>query len=225
MKPVFAVITAGAALVLATAIAYTEEAKFVTPTMVLDGLGTQHIDEIRSTLGSVRKMRYKGEVLPILQDVWKENKEKYGNLDWPTLQKPIVRAELANILAQAWRNGSIKLNSAEIHSATVKLLDTDDVEVALIALQTLEVFDSEEDVAKIASIARKEEMGTFQMAISTLTLMCNPSAEKAVLVLISGTKDKDSLQFIKETKAKTDSFKKKTSICSSKKRLSLSKAD
>jgi hypothetical protein len=217
--------TAVAALLLATATVHAEGEKFVTPVTLLDVFGSHDIDKIRNTLGSIRKMQYKGEVLPILHDVWRESREKYSNLDWPTLQKPIVRAELANILSQAWRNGTIKLDATEIHSATARLLEGDDVEVTLIALQTLETFDSEDDVSKISSIARKGEMGTFQMAISTLTLMCNPSAEKAVFALISEVKDKDSLQFIKETKAKTDSFKKKTSLCLSKKKLPLSKVN
>ncbi|MCI1277438.1 MAG: hypothetical protein LKG23_00490 [Nitrospira sp.] len=213
-----------AAFLFVTAPAYAEGDSFVTPAILLGVLGTQDIDKIRGTLGSVRKMHYKGEILPILHDVWKENRQKYSDLAWSTLRKPIVKAELANVLTQAWRNGAIKLDAADVHSVTAKLLDAEDVEVVLIALQTLEAFESENDVTKIVSIAQKGEMGTFQMAISTLTLMCNPVAEKAVLALISETKDKDSLLFIKETKAKADLFKGKTSLCSSKKKLPLSEA-
>ena len=182
---------------LVTAPAHAEGGNFVTSSMLLEVFRTQDIDKIRSTLGSVRKMRYKGEVLPILHDVWKENKEKYSNLEWSTLQKPIVKAELANILSQAWRNGILSPDVAELHSSIVRMLESDDVEVVLLALQTLEAFDSEDDVTKIVNIARKGETGTFQMAISTLTLMCNSSADKAVLTLITEIKYQENLRFIK----------------------------
>ncbi len=212
-------------VILVTPSAGAEEEKFVTSSMLLEVLATQDIDKIRSTLGSVRTMRYQGEVLPILHDVWKANKVKYRNLEWSTLQKPIVKAELADILSQAWRNGKIKLDAAEFHASAVRMIESDDVEVVLIALQTLEVFDREDDVTKIANIARKGEIGTFQMAISTLTLMCNPSADKAVLMLSAETKNIEHRRFINDTKIKTDSFKRKTSICSSKKKWPSANAD
>lgn len=189
---------------------------FVTPAMLQEAFSTQDIDEMRRVLSSVRNMQYKGEVLPVLHDVWRNKREKYSKLDWTTLNKPIIRAELANILSQGWRNGVIRLDVAQLHSAAISMVDSEDVDVVLLALQTLEVFDDESDVKKIASIARKEEIGTFQMAISTLTLMCNVSAEKVVKTLIAETKDKAHQQFIKDTKHQSDSFKNKASFCSRK---------
>lgn len=202
-------------LTLASAVP-TSADNFITSEMLQETLRSQDIDKIRNVFDSVRSMQYKGEVLPVLHDVWRNKKEKYPKLEWVTLNKPIIRAEIANILSQGWRNGAIRLDAMELHTATTSMLDSEDVAVVLIALQTLEAFDDANDVAKIASIAGKWQPGTFHTAISTLTLMCNTTAEQALMTLLVQTKDPTYLQFIRETKQRTDSFKSKTSFCSRK---------
>ncbi|MDH5650096.1 MAG: hypothetical protein OEY67_10630 [Gammaproteobacteria bacterium] len=203
-------------VVILVSVAPSYADNFITPEMLQDAFRTQDIDEIRGVLDSVRKMEYKGEILPVLHDVWRNKREKYPKLEWATLNKPILRADIANVLSQAWRNGKIKLDVTDFHSANISMLDNEDIEVVEIALMTLEVFDDVKDVDKIAEIARKGQPGTFHVAISTLTLMCNAAAEKALITLIVQTKDAIHLQFIKETKQQTDAFKSKTAFCSRK---------
>ncbi|MDA2911407.1 hypothetical protein MYX04_10800 [Nitrospiraceae bacterium AH_259_D15_M11_P09] len=187
---------------------------FLTVEQLAEVLRTENVDHIRSALNTVRRMRYQGDILPLLHDIWEERREKYEGFAWKTLKKPIVRVDIANVLLQAARNGKIELDEERLHQFVSGLIESDDVDVAVTAIWTLEIFDEDRDVKKILSVAKEQREGTFHMSVSSLATMCNPSAARAIRELLDNIKDEELREYVLQTQRRMSDYKKETSLCS-----------
>lgn len=179
---------------------------------------TRNVDLILDTLNKVKQMRYQQQILPYLLDLWNLRQDKYVDLPWDVISLDIVRLDIGNVLAQAGRNGSIKVDSGALHDFAHGLVRTTDVDVASKALWTLAIFDRSQDVVEIKSVALNAHGKLFNAAVVSLATMCNEGAAKALADLASANLTPDQHKYVIEATERFGKFKERTGSCSAKQR-------
>ncbi len=186
---------------------------FVTVEELKRVLKTKNVDHIVETLNNVKSMRYQGEILPLVEDLWVGKVNEYPDLPPDTINSPIVKVEFANILLQAERNGRIKTDRERIYRFVEPLINSSDVQVAQTAIFTLSLFDQERATKAILAVAAEENRATFRVAVIGLSWMCDPSARRALEELIPRVKSGENKSIIRDALQESESKKHKTGIC------------
>src|SRR5271166_2444259 len=76
---------------------------------LLAALRAQKLDDTSDVLNQVKKAQQKGDVLPLLVDLWENDKVKYPDLPWNFVDLDAVRINIADVLVQAYRNRQVKI--------------------------------------------------------------------------------------------------------------------
>jgi len=187
--------------------------QFVTVQSLKEDLRSKDFDRIEESLSNVKRKSYKGHILPFIQDLWDQRKDKYPDLPWDVMEYDIVRVQLADILGQAVRNARIRMDVKPIHNFLVSLIDSTDRDVSRKALGALSMIGDETDVEKIFSVAKRMDRGTFRISVLTLTMMCNEKAARAVAKLEALVTNPDLRSFIIESRRDSEDFKKNSGWC------------
>ncbi len=180
---------------------------------LVEELHSENIDRIVKALNAIKAMGYKGEIVPFIHDLWKTRKDKYPELPWEIIAKPIIQVNVVDILVQAHKNGKVTIDIHKAHQFLLSYIEDKDIDVARTAIGALGSFDDPEDVPTLLRIAREQQMGSFRASVVTLAYMCNPSAENALKKLQEGGLNKDRISYITEVRTKSQTFKDKTSWC------------
>lgn len=143
-------------------------------------INSRDLDRIIEELNDVKRMRYKGEILPYVKALWDEREDVDRSLDWGVVTLPIVKLDLANILIQAIRNGMVDLEMGEFHAFVRDHVTSEDRAVARNALLTLSIVNDPADVPVLLSAAREQNPGTFGAAVVALSGMCGQAASAAL---------------------------------------------
>lgn len=201
-------------LVLAYGSATSYADQFVNVENLKADLQTRDIDRIVKTLNDVKRMKYQGQILPLLVDLWSNQKAKHSELQWEIINSDIVRVDIANVLLQAQRNSRIQIDDDEIYEFFVRLTGSSDVQVAQNAILTLALIDESRSVEKILSASNRKNKWTFRASFVALNSMCHPSAEKALDQLEVLVKDdRDISVEIQKDRLKMKEYKTRTGIC------------
>jgi hypothetical protein len=211
-KQIGIVLVCALALTYGSATSYADQ--FINVENLKEDLQTRDIDRIGKTLNDVKQMKYQGQILPFLVDLWSNQKAKYPELQWEIINSDIVRVDIANVLLQAQRNGRIQINDDELYEFLAKLLGSSDLQVAQNAILTLSLIDEPRSVEKILSAANRKNKWTFRSSFVALTSMCHPAAEKALDQLEVLVKDdRDISVEIQKGRLKMKDYKTRTGIC------------
>lgn len=159
---------------------------------------TENVGAIRNVLNDVGKMRYPGEILLFLKDVWDQKREEHPTLSWKTINKPIVRVAVAAKLLRGRSNRVIELNPKPIQEYLRKSIDEPLLQVRRDAIMALEPLDDPDDVPKIYEVALREKFGSFRSTILALNLMCNDAARTALKKLRQAVRHDDSRAIMDE---------------------------
>ncbi len=176
-------------------------------------LKTRNIDRIIVTLNAIKRMRYQGQILPYIEDLWYLKRDRYPDLPWDVIESDIIKVELADILLQAERNGFIDIETLQIHSYLSSRLDTSDVLVIRNSILALGTIDDPSDVPRILALAKRQKEGIFHAAVLTLAEMCNSSAKVALDHLEHEITDVELLEFLVSTREKIDRMKTAGRLC------------
>ena len=179
-------------------------------------LKSKNITKIIETTNSIKRMGYKGEILPFIRDLWDNRKNKHPDLPWRTINSKVVRLEFADILIQAERNGRIGIDVNGIHEFAAPLIEDEDPEVARNSIFILAVIDDEKDVGRILSLAKQQNRATFRSSVVALSEMCNSEAGKALEQLEEYIEDSEKRAYVSETRHTMKSFKERTGWCDRK---------
>jgi hypothetical protein len=211
-KQIGIVLVCALALTYGSATSYADQ--FINVENLKEDLQTRDIDRIGKTLNDVKQMKYQGQILPFLVDLWSNQKAKYPELQWEIINSDIVRVDIANVLLQAQRNGRIQINDDELYEFLAKLLGSSDLQVAQNAILTLSLIDEPRSVEKILSAANRKNKWTFRSSFVALTSMCHPAAEKALDQLEVLVKDdRDISVEIQKGRLRMKDYKTRTGIC------------
>ena len=175
---------------------------YIQPDEFINVLRTSQIDKILEATSKIKQMRYQGDVLPLISHLWAERRDLYPGLPWSTVSSDIVRLELANILAQAENNGFIDMDTEPLHKFIRDMLVSQNKYVVMNALSIVYIFDNDEDVITVLSIAKTAKRAIFRMAVFSLSLMCNRRAKQALAELSRSEANSVRKEFIKQRSLK-----------------------
>ncbi len=187
--------------------------KFVHVDELIEVLNSKDIDLIIETTNHVKGMRYQGEILPVIKDLWDRRADKYPDMHWQTVDLDIVRLEIADILIQARKNGRIEVDRQDLHGFVRGLVESEDSFVANKAILLLSAIDDPNDVEKILAIAKKQEPSSFRTAVAALASMCNAESREALDVLADYVSSADARAFVVENRTQMDEFFRRTRWC------------
>lgn len=104
---------------------------------------------------------------------------------WDVLSKPLVRANLIDVLLQANGRGIETIDPTELKSGLVELLSEPNPQVVQQCLLALSYLDDRSDVPIISKVATETtNVTTFRVAVLALTSMTGSESESAIANLI-----------------------------------------
>ena len=176
-KQIGIVLVCALALIYGSATSYADQ--FINVESLKADLQTRDIDRIVKTLNNVKQMKYQGQILPFLVDLWSNQKAKYPELQWEIINSDIVRVDIANVLLQAQRNGRIQIDEDELYEFLARLLGSSDLQVAQNAILTLSLIDEPRSVDKILSAANRKKQMDFSIVVRRINLNVSSGSRKS----------------------------------------------
>jgi hypothetical protein len=170
---------------------------------------TKNIELILDSLRVIRRMQNKGEVLFFLKDLWEMKESKYPELDWEIINKDVVKIAIVKTLVTAKHMGKIRINTNKMRDYALSLIHGDDHEVVSETILTLGYINDQRDVDTLVSIAKQQQRETFGMSIIALSLMCNTSAQKAMLELENYIMIKEYKSFLIKERQRAEKGKRR----------------
>lgn len=174
---------------------------------LLAAFESKNIDRVLSSLNDIKRSRYKGDILPLLDALWNKDKEAASQVPQEMLDYDIIRIQIADILVQAHNNGLIEAPVNDIHAFARKLLKSSDKEVVASTVFVLAQIDDQEDVNEIEGVALNNKGYLFRSSVIALSMMCNSAADRALKRIGEVTSDSEQTQFVRETRIKFSNLK------------------
>lgn len=165
---------------------------------LLKAIKAQKLDDTIDILNEVKRAQHRGDVLPLIQDLWNNDKKKHPDLPWSFVNLDVVRINIADILVQAYRNGLANVDRKALHAFVKKIASgSGDAQARGNALLVLGAIDDPRDVPALRSAAREERDWISTSALISLGTMCNSDAGKALDALSGALKGR---QFVERAK-------------------------
>lgn len=183
------------------------EREYISNDELIAALNSGDVDRIRDTVNSIKQMRYKGEIIPLVHRLWDGTAEPLYELRQDILDLPIVRMEFANILLQAQKNNEIDIETGVIRNEVLSNIEKDDVALVRLSIENLSILDDERDVDLVKEIAEQRNRATFRSAVLALATMCSLSAREALRELELDTTNVSERSFIESTRSSMDSIR------------------
>jgi hypothetical protein len=166
---------------------------------LLKAIKAQKLDDTIEILNEVKRTQHRGDVLPLVQDLWNNDKKRYADLPWSFVNLDVVRISIADILVQAYRNGLANVDRKGLHAFVRKVAGgSGDVQARGNALLVLGTIDDARDVPVLKSAALEERDWISTSAIISLGTMCNGDAGKALDALPRALKGREFLERAKD---------------------------
>ncbi len=174
---------------------------------LLSAFKSKNIDRVLSSLNEIKRSRYQGDVLPLLEALWNKDEEAASQVPREMLDYDIVRIHIADVLMQARNNGLIDIPVSNIHASARRLLKSPDKEVVAATVFVLAQIDDPKDVEELESIALTNEGYLFRSSVVALSMMCNSAAGPALEKIGNLVSSPEKSQFVRETRTKVSNFK------------------
>lgn len=174
---------------------------------LLSAFKSKNMDRVLSSLNEIKRSRYQGDVLPLLEALWNKDEQAASRVPREMLDYDIVRIHIADVLMQARNNGLIDIPVSNIHASARRLLKSPDKEVVAATVFVLAQVDDPRDVEELENIALSNEGYLFRSSVIALSMMCNPAAGPALKKIGDLVRSPEKAQFVRETRGKLSNFK------------------
>jgi hypothetical protein len=165
---------------------------------LLKAIKAQKLDETIGVLNEIKQAQHRGDVLPLLLDLWRNDQQKHTDVPWNFVNLDAVRINIADILVQAYRNGQAEIDRPSVHAFAKKVATASgDVQARANALVVLGIIDDPRDVNTLRAAAAEEKDFLSTSALVSLGMMCNRDAGDALDGLTGALKAK---QFVERAK-------------------------
>lgn len=161
-------------------------------------LASKDFDRTIAVMNRVKRMRYQGDVLPLLSDVWAANLAAMPQVDKSFVSHPRVRLEITDVLLQASRNGAIGLEPAAYAAYARQNAMSKDADVARQALLVLGIANDPADVPVLAGVLAEEQEATFRAAATSLARNCVVD-EARISRIADGLKKAELKEYLRES--------------------------
>ena len=175
-------------------------------------LRSKHTDDLFRVLNQIKASSYKGDVLPLLVDIWSGNDTDH-DLPVAFLGMDIVRISVGDVLVQAHINGLVQIELGEFQSYARGRLSSSDVEIVSRAATLLSQIDDPIDVPVLRELATGSSGYVFNSAVAALVLMCNGDAESALSRLLRQTDDTEKRSYIVDSQMRFKALKSTRGFC------------
>lgn len=159
--------------------------KAVARDELISTLASKDFDHTLSMMNRVKRMRYQGDMLPLLSDVWHLNLTAMPQVDKAFVAHPRIRLEVADVLMQASRNGAMGLEPTAYSAYARQHARSKDADIARQAILVLGVASDPADIALLTDILVEERESTFNAAALSLVRNCAVD-ERTILVIAEG---------------------------------------
>ena len=170
--------------------------RFITPNILKNSLNSENLDQIITVLNDIKGMDNKGQIFPVIQDLWNLDLANHPTVPPKIAMEPIIRVHLADILMQAYKNGEIEINTSELHDYISGVLSSSDTFLVIDTIIILALFDRESDVDKLIEFSKKKKY--FRPSVISLGSMCNSYAGKGLEKILKLQNDPEARSFIKK---------------------------
>ncbi len=147
-------------------------------------LESKDFDRTISLMNRIKRMRYQGDLLPLLNDVWQLNLASMPNVEKAFVAHPRIRLEVADVLMQASRNGAPNLEPAAYRAYARQHATSKDPDVARQAVLVLGLANDPADIALLAEILGAETEAASRAAVISLVRNC--AVDEARVMRIAG---------------------------------------
>jgi len=151
------------------------------------------------------------QVLAFLESLWQQSRTDTSP---PFLKRELVLVELAATLAQASRNGAMRLDETEFHEVIRRGATSEDPDARERALFSLSIFDDSADIPLLTQAVESTDDSIFRIAIVALASMCAADAKEALRRVADSLRE-DRLAFLEETRAKYEGDPVRARLCES----------
>jgi len=135
-------------------------------------LASRDFDQSIVLINRVKRMRYQGEVLPLLMQVWQLDLSAIPQVDKAFAAHPRIRLEVADVLIQASRNGKVGLQTDAYSGYARQHVSSKDRDVARQAILVLGVANDAADVELLINVLAEENGATFGAAANSFVRNC-----------------------------------------------------
>lgn len=153
------------------------------------------------------------DIVPFILGLWRRDKAEFADLPWDFLSTPLIRAELANLLVQARRNGLVEIDPSEFREFLLPYLHDADRRMVGSVLSSLGSLDDPGDVERIAAHIDGGEGRSFKSAVIALARMCNAAAGRELDKVERELSDPAKLQFVADIRGFFEEKKAEGFLC------------
>lgn len=155
----------------------------LTHTEVLERILTVDERKTRQAILYSKGNRVQPEVFLLLIDLWEMNQDVYPKFDWDMLSKEIIRAALAEALADAARKGRVEIDLEPFHRQLRFSAESSDKFIQRFALIALLEFDDPGDIEIFLRVIESDDQEIHRTALGSLAYMCNEQSQETYQML------------------------------------------
>lgn len=163
----------------------------ISKTELVTAIERKDVNKTIEILNHVKTLRYQGDFLPLIVDLWDKKNLPNTTIDTQFLDNPIVRLELADVLLQAAKNETMNdLNPGEYVQYALELISHGDNSIVEKSLLILAIANRKQDVVVVEEILLNENVSSriFNVAAIAYGQNCYVN-DHTLSVLFSKIKD------------------------------------
>lgn len=146
------------------------ERKAVSRDELIAVLETKNFDLTILVMNRVKMTHYKGDLIPLLKNIWAGNLVDIPNINKEFVDHPRIRLEIANVLLQASRNDlGFDLEPNSYNEYARSLVHSKDEDVAIQAISILNIANNPADLPLLKKLVTEENSATFRIAVIAFT--------------------------------------------------------
>ncbi|MFA6903767.1 MAG: hypothetical protein WC236_11870 [Gallionellaceae bacterium] len=146
------------------------ERKAVSQDELIAVLETKNFDLTISVMNRVKMTHYKGDLIPLLKNIWAGKLVDIPNINKVFVDHPRIRLEIANVLLQASRNDlGFDLEPNSYNEYARSMVHSKDKDVAIQAISILNIANNPADLFLLKKLVEEENSATFRIAVIAFT--------------------------------------------------------
>lgn len=160
--------------------------KAVSRSELIAALESKDYDLTISVMNRVKTTHYKGDLIPLLKNIWAGNLVDTPQIDKEFVENPRIRLEIADVLLQASRNDMEFYLEPKAYNEYARLfVRSADEDVAIEAITVLYIANNPADFPLLQKILTEENSATYRIAVIAFTN--NPAVTQADVERVAAT--------------------------------------
>jgi hypothetical protein len=165
-------------------------------------------EAIVRAMNRVKRDQESKELMTFMTDLWRNDHQKIRDVPWSAVNDPLVKIEIANVLAQAGSNGYATVDRGALREYARSVVNRSDIGPKPTAVLTLGILGDPADIELLKNVALEENAQTFRAAVISLAKICDKRAEHAISDIGRRSKRPENQRFAKKPLSELAPFKR-----------------